>query len=309
MPLLKLIRLPNLVIVAITQLLLYYFLLRPSLLNEGIAMSLPPVEFLYFIVTTLLISAAGFIINDILDYETDMMNDPSAVIIHRKISLQASYWLYYTLNLTGFTLALCLAFFVGEIRLANIFLLASGGLYLYSRFLKKTPLLGNLLIAAYCAGVAWIVWFSHQAPLEELFQINQTEHLRIRTIFLWYIGFAFIATLFRELVKDLEDLDGDAKSGYNTLPVSLGVSGAKAVAGFCGLFLLGGVVMLLVNYAFLFYPSGTVFILTGIIIPIILALFLLLRAKNKAHYYRISQLAKWIMLAGLLLLLFTENQL
>ena len=76
MPLLKLIRLPNLVIVAITQLLLYYFLLRPSLLNEGIAMSLPPVEFLYFIVTTLLINAAGFIINDILDYEPDMMIDP-----------------------------------------------------------------------------------------------------------------------------------------------------------------------------------------------------------------------------------------
>jgi 4-hydroxybenzoate polyprenyltransferase len=108
----RLIRIPNLVIVAVTQGILYFHILLPQFTKEGIQPILPFQQFLLFILVTLLVTAGGYIINDILDYETDMINKADSVIVKNRISLQSSTWLYFSFSALGFLLAIYLAFYI-----------------------------------------------------------------------------------------------------------------------------------------------------------------------------------------------------
>jgi 4-hydroxybenzoate polyprenyltransferase len=306
MPFFRLIRLPNLIIVAITQFLLYQHLLIPVFSEVGIEPVLPLNAFLSFILVTICISAGGFIINDILDYEVDQINKSDKLIINRKITLRNAYWLYSAFNLLGFSLALYLGFYVQNIALANIYLLAVAGLYLYSKKLKQSTLWGNFLIATYCAVVAWIVWFSQKGALINLAQEAPELFKLLQYIFIGYIFFAFTSTLFREIVKDIEDMDGDRAINAQTLPIRWGIKSAKTVAGISALVLLLGLIYMMLYFQSILGLYGLIFASLGICLPILLALLLLIRAKSTAQFHQISQLAKWIMLAGLLLLLFIK---
>ena len=108
----RLIRLPNLVIVALTQYLLNYQILQPALVREGITPVLDFEHFSVFVLVTVLITAGGYIINDISDFRIDMLNKPDRVIVHKIISIQTAYWLYFVVNLIGFILSLFLAYHV-----------------------------------------------------------------------------------------------------------------------------------------------------------------------------------------------------
>lgn len=297
---------PNLIIVAITQFLLYQHLLIPVFSEVGIEPILPLNAFLSFILVTICISAGGFIINDILDYPIDQINKPNKVIIKRKIALRAAYWLYFVISLLGFALALYLGFYVQNIALANIYPLALGGLYLYSKYLKRSTLWGNLLIAVYCAGVAWIVWFSQEGALKEIAYKTPKLYSLLQLVVMGYVFFAFMSTLFREIVKDIEDMDGDRQINAQTLPIRWGVKPAKIIAGISAVLLLFGLSFMMLNYQSIFGISGLLFASVGIALPILIAIFLLGRARTQRQFHHISQLAKWIMLAGLLLLLFIK---
>ena len=306
MSILKLVRFPNLVIVACTQLMLYYCVILPPLSATNIGPDLAPFHFHLFVLTTLIITAGGYIINDLIDYEVDLVNRPKKVIIRKEIPIQIVYWLYYFINLVGFALSIYLAFSVNEIRLANIYPLAVLGLIVYSTHLKGKPLIGNLIIALYCAAVAWIIWFSQKEALKQLAVSNTVFYEHSRIIFWWYILFAFISTFFRELVKDIEDIEGDHKSQLRTVPIIWGLAAAKRIAGFAGSLLLVAVIFLINKFNNLFQDFGTIFLYLGLLLPILIALFLLFRANTKSQYHQISQLAKWIMAAGILLLLFLK---
>ena len=306
MPFFRLIRLPNLIIVAITQFLLYQHLLIPIFSEAGIEPILPLNAFLSFILVTICISAGGFIINDILDYPIDQINKPDKLIIKRKIGFRAAYWLYFVISLLGFALALYLGFYVQNIALANIYPLAVAGLYLYSKYLKRSTLWGNLLVAAYCAVVAWIVWFSQKGALEELADKAPELFSQLQLVVMGYVFFAFMSTLFREIVKDIEDMDGDRQINAQTLAIRWGINRAKAIAGISVLLLLLGLLYMMLYFQSIIGLYGLIFASLGICMPILLALFLLMRAKSKAQFHQISQMAKWIMLAGLLLLLFIK---
>ncbi|MFN7116225.1 MAG: geranylgeranylglycerol-phosphate geranylgeranyltransferase [Saprospiraceae bacterium] len=298
--LLRLIRLPNLVIVALTQWLLYNRILLPAFQTQQIAPTLPPEQFYWFIVVTVLITAGGYIINDLVDIRIDLVNKPNRVIIGRRIATATAYWFYFCINLTGFLLATYLAFVGNRVSLLFIFPTAVVGLLIYSIFLKKRPLSGNVLIALYCAGVALIVWLAEQPSLA---QLSPAALTRITQLLTYYAVFAFFSTLFREIIKDLEDQPGDAANGARTLPIVWGALAAKRLAGASALSLL----LYLVYFAYLQFASlvysGKIALLI-LMLLLLLALGLLLRAHETRHYHRLSQLTKVIMLWGILLLLF-----
>ena len=306
MAVLRLIRFPNLIIVAFTQCLLYYCIILPALQVQHISPDLDPNHFHLFIFVTLIITAGGYIINDILDFETDLINKPDKVFIQKQIPLRAVYWLYALIHLIGLALSIYLALRVDDIRLAAIFPAAVLGLFAYSKYLKGHTILGNAVVAAYCAGVAWIIWFSQKEALGEL-EIKAPElHQKGQIITWWYILFAFLSTFFRELVKDIEDIDGDRKSGLRTAPIAWGIPVAKGLAFFFGSLLLIAVSVLSVQFLYFFQTPGKAFLFIGLLLPITIALVLLFRASTKMDYHRLSQLAKWVMAAGAMLLLFLK---
>ncbi len=302
--LLRLVRFPNLVIVALTQYLIYYILLLPAFGRYAIDPLLDDSHFSLLVAVTVLITAGGYIINDIVDFRIDLVNRPDKVVINRQIRVQMAYWLYFCINLLGFLISLYLSFYVQNIPLANLFPLAVILLFVYSTHLKKRPLAGNLLISFFCAGVAGIVWFAERESFWALAEVAPQASGRIGSIIAWYMAFAFLSTMFREVVKDIEDVQGDLGADYRTIPLAWGIPAAKGTAAAFGLGLMAFLIYLVVRQPGLFTELSLIFLLLAILAPTALALIWLFRAQDKQQYHRLSQLTKLIMLNGLIMLLF-----
>jgi 4-hydroxybenzoate polyprenyltransferase len=301
---LRFIRLPNLILVGLTQYLIYGAILMPALQQYGIPLNLPPQTFWLFVLDTILITAAGYVVNDIIDFRIDLQNRPDKVVLGRYIRKQTAYWLYFSINLLGFFLAFYLSLSVQNPPLVAIYPAAVGLLFWYSLRLKQLPLWGNLLIALFCAGVPGVVWFAERKGFARLAEVDPESAGAVATIIVWYLLFAFGSTLYRELIKDMEDVQGDQSANCRTLPIAWGMSTAKGIAAAVGTGLLALIVAMVVSQGQLFSLMSHVYITVALITPLVLSLFLLFRAKQPAEYHQLSTLAKLIMLSGLVLLLF-----
>lgn len=300
MSLLKLIRFPNLLIVVLTQFLLYYQVILPALQVQKITPALTQAQFFLLTLITALITAGGYIINDIIDLKIDIINKPDKIIIGRRIARQTAHWLYFCVNLAGFILSLYLAYETQQMPLLFLFPTAVTGLLLYSIVLKRRPLWGNLLVSFYCAGVAAIVWV---VEAKALAQLPVIDYQKVIHLLLYYAVFAFLSTLFREIVKDLEDAQGDAAGGARTAPVVWGALFVKRIA-------MGTGILLLLFLAYMGYALQEIFNIWAYLFIAILASLIIIgewrlfEATKKLHYYQLSQFSKIIMLGGILLLLF-----
>jgi len=305
MPLLNLIRWPNLVIVALTQILIFNWVLLPSFEQYNIRSSLNQDQFFLLMLVTLLLSAGGYIINDIYDREIDKIDKPERLIVGKSVDLPSSYWLYFVVHLIGFLLALYLAFVVEKPGYVGLFPLASTGLYVYSRWLKRMPLWGNLLVSLYCSGVAGIIWFAERAAFTELAIAEQT-HQKIGSILLTYLIFAFLTTLFREVIKDMEDIDGDARGKFRTAPIAWGLNATRQLVSGIGIAIL--VFLLAAGWYFwqnLESPvSGVILMIMSL--PMCLLLYKLGQATKKEDFHQLSQWSKLLMLSGILILFLIE---
>ncbi|MBK6950389.1 MAG: UbiA family prenyltransferase [Haliscomenobacter sp.] len=213
MALLRLIRLPNLLIVALTQGLLYFLALMPAYDENQVRPTLDPLFLGLLCGVTLLLTAGGYIINDIEDEKTDLANRPDRVIVGKRISRQVAIWLYALASISGFLLALFIAFQVQKVKLLFLYPLALGILYWYSKTGQKLPLIGNLVISLFCAGVAGIIWAAEWPGLHALRAAAPQAYHQVGALFIWYSIFAFLSNLYREMVKDIEDAHGDGLSG------------------------------------------------------------------------------------------------
>ena len=306
MALFRLVRLPNLIIVLLTQYLLFYRLLRPAMLSSGIQPVLDDLNFALFALVTTGITAWGYVVNDLLDPKTDLIHRPEKVILERKHSFQTAYWIAGALFLLCFFASFYLAFSLGRLPLLGIYPAAIMGLFAYNAYFKRKFLTGNFLIALYCAGAAAVLWLAELPALSELGVKAPVTALKVRSIFLWFTAFAFLITMFREIIKDIEDVKGDRIAGCRTAPVVVGENGARQLATFFGLLLL----LFLVLHGYYYHPqfgnAVMVYLTVAVALPLVVALIALQGAGNERAYHRISQLVKMIMLSGILLLLFIK---
>ena len=302
--LLRLIRLPNLVIVALTQYLVYGVLLKPAFELYNIGLALPPRTFWLFVLDTLLITAGGNVINDIVDFRIDLQNRPDKVVLGRYIRKQTAYWIYFSTLLLGFFLAFYLALSVQNLPLVALYPAAVGMLFWYSMQLKYLPLWGNLLISVFCAGVPGVVWFAERDGFARLSALDPERAAFIAVIMIWYMLFAFGSTLYRELIKDMEDIEGDKSAGCKTVPIVWGMSAAKQFTIVVGTLLLGLMLAMPLLHGELFATGSFLYLIAGLLIPLSLSLYWLSNADMRYDYRRLSSLAKLIMLSGLVLLLF-----
>ena len=297
----SLIRWPNLLITAIVQSLLYFKVLLPVFTQNDIAPQLDWLRFSMLALVTLCITAGGYIVNDIMDVRTDQINRPDRVIIGKQLSYQTAYWLYFMFQIVGFTLWLYLVFYVRRIPFLSIFPLLVGGLALYSLYLKRLPLAGNLLVAIYCAAVPGIIWLFEQQAFRELLAANPDAHHYMAALFIWYMASAVALTLYRELVKDMEDVKGDKATGLHTLPAIWGNSQARYIAVAAALVSAMVVGAMLWQLQAEFHGWGLIGYGATVLLPLGFSIMMLLRAQNQADYRRLSHWAKWIILMGLLL--------
>lgn len=253
----------------------------------------PSMDVNYFIAMllgTVLIAAAGNIINDVLDLEIDKINKPERLIIGQFVSKKTALGAYAGFNL----IALFLVLWVGEKGLIIFFCSAIVLLYFYSKSWKKKPLIGNIVVALLCAWIVVEFWWVEREQLSAYWTF----------ILASYAAFAFFSTISRELVKDLEDLEGDKKMGCKTFAI---VSGSNATKQLMNLSLFCLLVVLLME-AYLMYHNAKLIALGYLLLMLILPLFYLVRcnqrANQKSEYRQLSKLIKMYMLLGIILLFF-----
>lgn len=299
---LQFLRFPNLVIVALTQYLMrfcvLYLFVKTPVFTE--------VDFFIMVLGTMIVAAGGYIINDIYDYPIDQLNKPHKVFVNRLISLQNAWILYGISCLLVFAIGGYFYYRLGWLAAWTYPIVGISMLWLYSYRLKKSLLLGNLTVALFCAFVPFMVYVpeaTNMFPEYELirnFQLSNADPLR--DVFYAYAAFAFLSTLLRELIKDIEDKTGDAQYGAKTLPIVFGDTIAKSIAGFVGLVFLGFIGYVLYwEWAF-----GSlirlVYAIIAITLPLLYVLGKLISAQRKSDFHHLSTVIKGIMVTGLLYL-------
>lgn len=304
MAFLKLIRFQNLLIIALVQLLVKYSLF-PAM---DAAMEMTDLQFGLLVLATICIAAAGNVINDIYDVEIDEVNKPTKVIVGKKISEKAAYRWFIVLNIAGVGAGFYLANTIGKPAFATLFIIISALLYMYASYLKSITLVGNLVVSLLVAMSLLIVGiFDLITPLSAF---NRDSQLAIFEVLLEYAAFAFYINLMREIVKDLQDINGDKKGGLTTLPIVLGRKRTMNIVFAMGVIGIG--ILLYYLYSELYqWQAALLYFLFLIIAPL---LYFCIQAwntdpeNNKAvkAYGKLSLLLKIIMVSGICsLLLYT----
>jgi 4-hydroxybenzoate polyprenyltransferase len=298
----RLIRLPNLLIIVLTQSLIRWALMDPLLRAKGLSLQMSNSLFLALVLATVLLSAGGYVINDYFDRKIDTVNDPEDVIVGHSISLRHSMALHLVLTSLGILLGFYMAYRVQSLYLGVLFLLGAGILWFYSTTYKRQLLIGNLIVALMTAVVPMVVLL-FELPL--LFtnygNTMMTGGFSLSYLVMWvgcFAGFAFLLTLAREIIKDAEDIEGDISYGRRTLPAVAGMGISKAVV--MTLFAITVLVLILI---YLFYLPDTftlIYILVFLIAPLVVTAFLLVKARTAKAFHTVSFLTKCIMIAGLL---------
>jgi len=282
--------------IAFVQLLIKYALFKPF----NVDITLNWFGFLLLILSTLCIAAAGNIINDIQDVDTDIVNRPEKVIIGKKVTEKTAYNLFIILNVIGVGLGFYLSNLVGRSGFFAIFVIISALLYIYATYLKQTLLVGNIVISVLVAMSILIVGLFELLPV--VTAQNQATQLTFFKILLDYALFAFIINLVREVAKDIEDIDGDYKAGMNTLPIAIGRERATKVLFALTLLPLFGVVYYMLTYLYKQQIAVGYFLLF-LVAPLLYITIKSFSAKTKKDVRHISTILKIVMFLGMLSLL------
>ncbi len=299
---LKLIRWPNLLMIVISMTLMLLFVISPALGSAWFEGGMNTLEFSLLVMATLFIAIGGYLINDFFDMNADSENKPGANQVGGKFSVLLTQILYWVFTISGVLLGVLLSYLLNQINYALVFLFVAGLLWFYSEKYQCQPLVGNVVIAILSAlsfGLVWLFEFFALSNQAQIFTEVQSNFGIVNRLVLIYMGFAFVVSLLREVVKDIEDFKGDDRFGCRTFPVVYGKKKAKklalavAIAGLLSAFWF--------QYYFLTASFTTLFFYFFIVDALFVGVITLwLKAEKKSDYSRLSTLTKLLMLAGVL---------
>ena len=299
----KIIRPINLLIIAISQILIFLVYLFP-LAKSSENMVLDGSLWYLFVIDTILIAAGGYVVNDLLDKKADAINKPSKVYVGKNKISATRGWIYYVIIVfTGFILALYIALAIHKLHLLLIYPFAVVLLFLYSWRLKRLPLLGNLVVSIFCAFVPGIIWYAEMEMINAFSNSENKFYELIIHLFPVYISFAFLSTMVREIIKDIEDMDGDMKSNFKTLPITAGPERAKIMAFFFGILLISSYVFWFMGFSTNSEIYIALIVAAVLILPTGYILAGIYRARSVADYSRISKMLKYLMIVSLFIFL------
>ena len=338
----KLIRLPNLLIIVLTQYAIRYGIISTILFNfsggqdiPGVGLKMNDLDFFLLSLSTVMIAAAGYIINDYFDVKVDRVNRPEKIIVGKYIKRRVAMGAHIVINSIAILIGGYLAYKMDDWRLVFIQLFAAGALWYYSTLFKNKVIIGNVIVALlvaimspFIAGLYELILqhtYSDDTVnmllfrLEEYTPFEEVEYVlkeTLKVIMYWVVGislFAFISTLIREVVKDIEDYEGDKKYGSNTFAVVYGKRKAVVFTQVLAVIMVG-----LIGYFQYIQmqqnPGGNeaelaqaqtkalitvMYLLFTVQIPLLYVVYKLKLAKLKADYKALSTVMKFIMLTGI----------
>jgi len=264
-----------------------------------IPLALKDWQYLLLVAATVCIAAAGYLINNIHDQETDLENKPETIVIGKGISEAKAYNYYFVLNAIGVVIGCYLSFVIEKLSFSMLFMAIVLLLYIYATSLKQTLLIGNLLVAALLSVSVLIVGVFDLYPAVSM--ENQDVMSLVFKIIIDYAVFAFLINFLREIVKDLEDVNGDYNQGMNTLPIVLGVA-RTSILVFWLSFIPIGVLLYYINAYFL---SANLFVATGyalalVVAPLVYFTVKMFSAKTQKDFRHLAIVLKLVMLFGIL---------
>lgn len=298
---LKLIRLPNLLIIAFTQYMVRWCLIYPILNSRGYELQMSNIRFFLLSLSTVMIAAAGYIINDYFDTKIDRINKPERLLIDKSIKRRVAMGAHIVINILAVTIGTALCYFSGLWKLSIVYFICAGGLWYYSTSFKRNFLIGNLIIALFTAFVPL-----YAGVVEVLLDYSRystaAEPVSFIDILNWITGisaFAFITTLLREMIKDIEDYDGDKDYGCKTVPIVVGISNAKIIVTSLIVITMAALACLqILQLEAKDFPSFYYFLLL-LQLPFAFLIFKLVNAKEKSEFHFASVFSKAIMMSGI----------
>jgi len=301
---LRLIRWPNLVFIVITQCLFEWSIYGRVYPLAGSALFSN--SFIQLVLASVLIAAAGYIINDYFDQNIDQINKPEKMVVNVIINRRWVIFWHMTLSLAGlFFTALALPIQqYWHLVLGNLAAILL--LWLYSTNFKKQLLIGNVLISLLTAWVILILFFAkYPLVMQEMLGLDHAK-VRFFRLTVLYAAFAFIISLVREVVKDMEDIEGDQKYGCKTMPIVWGIRATKVFIAVWLVVLIAALLILQFYVLGLGWWHSALYCLLFIIVPLIVIAQKLYKAHTTVDYHRLSTLIKWVMFTGILSMVFFQ---
>ncbi|MDR3680540.1 MAG: geranylgeranylglycerol-phosphate geranylgeranyltransferase [Flavipsychrobacter sp.] len=300
---LRLIRWNNLLIILLTQLLAWACVVLPVGYYTHVPLLLTPVNFACLCLSTILIAAAGYIINDYFDIRIDAINRPEKVVLETAIPRRMAIMLHSILNVVGLLLAGYVARQAHHLDWLALQATCTLLLWFYSTHFKRQFMTGNLVVAL-LTSLTIAALMLYEPALHPYYTQRYFIHTPMFSAPnpVWLLGFyaffAFMLTWMREIVKDMEDFKGDEAEGCVTMPIRWGLQRSMRFTQIlCAVvvapLVLVAIKLLLAGWLLL---SGYTFF--AIIIPVgIWGLFLQQQATS-AHYHKASFWLKMIMVMG-----------
>jgi len=303
---LKLVRLPNLFFIVLTQFLFYDCILVPLLRSANAVAQIDQVQFILLSLASILIAAAGYIINDYFDVNIDQVNKPKKNVVDLIVSRRWAILWHFVLSGIGVLLSLYISWKTGlwYIVLANF--ACAFLLFGYSISLKQKLLSGNILISVLTSWVILILCLSEfrlsqGGPADGSWLVAENKIMRLGFL---YAGFAFITSLIREAVKDMEDIEGDRKYGCKTMPIVWGIHASKIYTSIWLTTIILILFLLMIYMVQLHWWFAAIYCLVVIIIPLIDIFRKLYKAQTPQDFHKLSSLIKLAMLTGILSMIF-----
>ena len=289
-------RVKNLLMIILIQILIKYILFDKFKLT----LSLDNFHFSILVLSTVLIALAGYIINDLNDVKADNINKPQKVFVGKLMTKQKADNLFLAFNFIGLLLGYYLSYSIDKISFFSVYIIASLLSYLYSIKLKKMLLVKNLIVAFLVFLSIFIVGLYDIVPATSAY--NNQGQLDVFNLVLKISIFAFLLTFLREIVKDIEDMEGDKKVGIKSLPLVLSINKSKII-----IFVITLLTLVSIDYfAFNLYKTNMIasfYLLIIVSLPLLYFMIKLKGSKTKPEFNKLSKLLKIIMLLGILTIL------
>lgn len=301
----RLIRVLNLLFIVITQGLFQFAIVVPMMSYKPHSPAISLQSFILLVTSSVLIAAAGYIINDYFDLNIDRINKPGKIVVEKIIRRRWAIVWHLVLSFCGVLLGFYVGWKIGVFWLGFANLGCVIALWFYSTTFKKKLLAGNIIISLLTAWVVMVIGFAthYRMVTNAGFYGTQFASKLLRYTFL-YAGFAFIICLVREVVKDIEDMAGDAKYGCRTMPIVWGVHVSKVFAGTWLVVLTAALCIVFAYVLQLKWWASAGYCLVMVIGPLLIILRRFLKAETVKDFSSLSGMIKLVMFTGILSMMF-----
>lgn len=305
LPYILVLRPKNLAIIAFTLAILQYGVIHKLSHAELV---LQGNLFWIFTFIALIIAGTGNLVNDIFDREIDLVNKPNETYVSTFISVSNAWKYYFFLHAIGLLLACFVAHKTGQLYNIWIYPAVSISLYYYAKKWKSTLLWGNILISAFVAFIWGILFYAQFTARgqNDSYRALTMESRTLLELCISYMVFAFLINLIREIIKDIEDMEGDQKSGLITYPISKGIQPAKKLIVTLLLILNTVIIIWIFTSSLTTLFEERFFYLIFVIAPIGYLVQKILSAREKKDYTYASKVIKLIMIFSLSALFFIQ---